>query len=181
MRRALPGGGEWHGRVPAARAATFLLERTGGAPVGDDPRPHCEGWAYEKAAARTARIRDEFSRRELAPFDSHYFRGSWKWVGWFATDFTWGGRWIMNSVLTHDTRAVYFCIYWLKEGTAHPDQSSALRHALNILTGKGYQSDAEWIKWYEGGFLKKGGQVRYPEPDIDAWLEDLKREGKDYP
>lgn len=87
----------------------------------------------------------------------------------------------MNSVLTHDTRAVYFCIYWLKEGTAHPDQSSALRHALNILTGKNYQSDAEWIKWYEGGFLKKGGQVRYPEPDIDAWLEDLKREGKDYP
>lgn len=163
-------------RELAARATTFLLERSGGVPEGDDPRQYCGEWKYDDAYAGTARIRAEFPRKELAPFDSHYFWGSWKWTGWFATEFTWVGRWIMHSLLYRDTRAVYLCIYWLKQGTAHPDQNRALRHALNILTGKNYETDIEWLKWYEGGFLRKGGKALYPEPDIDAWLEDLKRE-----
>lgn len=74
---------------------------------------------------------------------------------------------IMHSILYRDTRAVYLCIYWLQQGAAHPDQNRALRHALNILPGKNYESDIEWLKWCEGGFLRRGGKSIYPELDID--------------
>ena len=162
-------------RELAARAASFLLERSGGTPVGPDPRPDVGDWTIESAMAATARIRAEFPRTELAPFDSQFFWGSWKWVGWFATEFTWVGRWIMAALLTKDTRAVAFCIYWLRHGTFHPDQSTALRYALKTLTGKDYRTDAEWIKWYDGGFLRKGGKELYPEPDVDTWQKDMQR------
>jgi hypothetical protein len=162
-------------RELAARAATFLLERCDGTPAGPDPRPDVGDWSMTDALAATARIRAEFPRRELEPFDSQLFWGSWKWVGWFGTEYTWVGRWIMASLLTNDPRAVFFCIHWLKHGTFHPDQSTALRYALKTLTGKEYRSDAEWIRWYEGGLFRKPGKELYPEPDVEAWLEDMKR------
>ncbi len=156
-------------RSLAARAAMFLTERSGATLLGEHPRPHIGIWSYTQAYATTSRIRAEFPRPELIPFDSQLFWGSWKWVGWFATDLTWTGRWIMNSLLTHDTRAVSLCILWLKGGTTHPDQSAALRHALRLLTDEQFASDQEWITWYEDT-----GDQQYPKPDFDDWLTDLK-------
>ena len=159
----------------AARTAYYLLERSSGTTVGNDPRQDVGDWSYAEAYARTSRIRAEFPRPELQPFDSHLFWGSWKWVGWYATDLTWVGRWIMNSVLTHDTRAVYLCIDWLKASPGYPDQSSALRYALQVLTGRKYDTDKEWIGWYKGGLFRTPGRKLYPQPDFDAWLAELKR------
>jgi hypothetical protein len=65
--------------------------------------------------ARAAVIAREFERSELDLFDSLVFWGSWKWIGWFATDFTWVGRWIMLSVVTKDVRAVNLCIEWIRD------------------------------------------------------------------
>lgn len=158
----------------AARTASYLLERSSGTALGADPRQQAGSWSYAEAYARTARVRAEFPRPELKPFDSHLFWGSWKWVGWFATDFTWVGRWIMNSVLTRDPRAVCLCIDWLKAPPVHPDQSAALRYALQTLTGKSYATDREWIQWYEGGLFRIPGHKLYPEPDFEAWLAELK-------
>jgi hypothetical protein len=154
----------------AAQAATFLAERAGATVIDAIPQRLLHGWSYRDAYARTARIRAEFPRPELTPFDSHLFWGSWKWVGWFATEFTWVGRWIMNAVLTHDARAVFLCIYWLKSGTFHPDQSAALRHALALFTPQHFPSDKEWVAWYE-----REGHRLYPEPDLQVWLNELKR------
>jgi hypothetical protein len=161
--------------ITAARAAAFLLERCGGQSTNADPRPDVGGWTVAEALARTARIREEFIRPELTPFDSHLFWGSWKWVGFYGTEFTWIGRWIMNSVLTGDTRAVYLCIDWLRSGTVHPDQSAALRYALRVLTNRDNPTDTAWIRWYEGRFRKGAGARLYPKPDMQAWLEDLRR------
>lgn len=156
-------------RSLAARAAMFLAERSGGTFNGDHPQARIGIWSYTKAYAATSRIRAEFPRPELTPFDSMLFWGSWKWVGWFATDLTWVGRWIMNSLLTRDTRAVELCIHWLRAGTAHPDQSAALHHALHLLTEKQFASDQEWLTWYDDT-----GYHQYPKPDFDEWLNDLK-------
>jgi len=153
----------------AARTALFLIERSEASVIGDDPRLHIGSWSHTDALARTHRIREEFSRPELKPFDSHLFWGSWKWVGWFATDFTWVGRWIMNAVLTQDTRAVFLCIQWLRDGTFHRNQSAALRSALSILTKQVFRTDKQWIDWYD-----TEGQQTYPEPDFQKWLEELK-------
>lgn len=112
----------------------------------------------------------EFEQPELRPFDvGHLFWGSWKWVGWFATEFTWVGRWIMHSVVTNDTRAVNLCIRWLRDGTFSEQQSQTLRHALSRLTGHSFATDKEWVEWYE-----KGGGALYPEPNFDQWYADLK-------
>jgi hypothetical protein len=156
----------------AAQAAVFLAEHTGTAVIEAIPQALLDGWSYRDAYARTARIRAEFPRPELIPFDSHLFWGSWKWVGWFATQFTWVGRQIMNAVLTRDVRAVFLCIDWLKSGTFHPDQSAALRHALALLTTQHFPSDQEWVAWYE-----REGQRLYPVPDSQAWENELKRSG----
>jgi hypothetical protein len=87
-----------------------------------------KGWDHERALARAARVQMEFEKPELQPFNiGHLFWGSWKWVGWFATDFTWVGRWIMHSVVTNDPRAVNLCIDWLRSGTVAEQQSQALR------------------------------------------------------
>lgn len=152
----------------AARTALFLVERS--AAKGNQSTASAGDWSHTGALARTLRIRAEFPRRELKPFDSHLFWGSWKWVGWYATDLTWVGRWIMNSMLTRDTRAVFLCVQWLRMGPAHKDQSAELRYALSSLTGLKFGADQQWIAWYDD----KGGQ-KYPEPDIQAWKEDLKR------
>jgi hypothetical protein len=42
-----------------------------------------------------------------------------------------------------------------------------LRYALELLTGKEYRTDKEWIRWYEGGFFRAGGKKIYPEPDFE--------------
>lgn len=154
----------------AARATIFFAERSGATIIGDAPQPYTGAWSYSSAYAVTSRIRAEFPRKELIPFDSHLFWGSWKWVGWYSTDFTWVGRWIMNALLMHDTRAVSLCIDWLKAGTLNPNRSVALRHALQLLTTQHFPSDQEWILWYENGT----GHELYPEPDFLAWLNELK-------
>jgi hypothetical protein len=113
----------------------------------------------------------EFEKPELQPFNvGHLFWGSWKWVGWFATDFTWVGRWIMHSVVTNDPRAVNLCIEWLRSGTVAEQQSQALRYALNRLTGRSFATDKEWVEWYDKG----GGFREYPEPDFNQWYAELK-------
>lgn len=162
----------------AARTCVYLVERCSGKILGDDPQHLVGNWSFPEAQQRTARVRSEFPHSELKPFDSHLFWGSWKWVGWFATDFTWVGRWIMNSLLTKDTRAISLCIQWLKQPPVHSDQSAALRHALKILTGIEHRTDKGWIRWYEGSFFRSGTKQIYPEPDFNQWLSDLKQADK---
>jgi len=159
----------------AAQTAVYLRKRCSAKVIGDDPNANIGNWSYIEALERSARVRAEFPRPELRPFDSQLFWGSWKWVGWFATEFTWVGRWIINSLLVKDTRAVFLCIQWLKQPPVHSDQSVALRHALKLLIGKEYRTDKEWIKWYEGGLFQTAGKQMYPEPDFDQWLVELKR------
>jgi hypothetical protein len=159
----------------AARTAMLLIERCS-ATVEPSPNDRWGSWDDEKALARAVRVAEEFSSPKLKIFDSHIFWGSWKWIGWFATDCTWAGRWIMLSVLRDDARGVNLCIEWLKHGTFNEAQSNALRHALHELAGEAFNTDADWIKWYEGGWLKKGAKIRYPEPDFNAWLSELKEE-----
>jgi hypothetical protein len=159
----------------AAQASVFLIERCSAGVLGEDPRSNIGSWTYTQAFSQTARIRAEFPRPELKPFDHDYFWGSWKWVGWFGTSFTWVGRWIMNSLLTKDKRAVCLCVDWLKAPPSAPLQSVALRYALEAFTGLNFKTDKEWIKWYKGGLFRTGGNRQYPKPDFDAWLADLKR------
>jgi hypothetical protein len=153
----------------AARAAHFLKSRCDARPLGQDPSESIGDWDHKAAEGRADKVREVFERSELEPFDNDLFWGSWKWIGWRATEFTWVGRWIMHSVLTNDPRAVPLAIHWLREGTVDEKQSQALRYALNRLTGKEFESDDKWVGWYEAQ-----GQERYPEPDYDEWLEDLK-------
>ncbi len=118
-------------------------------------------------------MREEFERPELRPVDvGHWFWGSWKWIGWFATEFTWVGRWIMHSVVTDDTRAVNLCAGWLQHGTVGEQQSQALRYALGRLTGRSFATDREWVDWYFAG----GGIREYSEPDFKQWHADLKEQ-----
>ena len=106
-------------------------------------------------------MRAEFGRPELRPFDvGHLFSGSWKWIGWFATEFTWVGRWIMHSIVTGDRRAVNLWAGWLQHGTDAEQQSQALRYALHRLTGRSFATDREWVGWH----FADGGMQEYPEP-----------------
>jgi len=172
-----PADGPWSvdGDEPAAaRAALFLMSRCGArlmGPTGSD------GFDHDAAAARAAVIAREFERSELDLFDSLVFWGSWKWIGWFGTDFTWVGRWIMHSVVTKDVRAVNLCIEWLRD-RHFPEHAVALRGALTALTGESFDSNARWLRWYDGGDGDPGARVRYPEPDVNAWLVDLKAQAK---
>ncbi len=163
---------EVNGEDPlAARAAVFLVSRCGGEWLSQSPSGQMQGWDHERAIARAARVQAEFERPELRPFDiGKWFWGSWKWVGWFATDFTWVGRWIMHSVVTNDPRAVNLCVAWLRSGPVAEQQSQALRYALSRLTGRSDVTDKEWVDWYGRG----GGIQQYPEPDFDQWYADLK-------
>lgn len=161
---------EAHSPELAARTALLLIARSGAISGREDPKQLAGDWSDIEALTRTRRIQAEFPRKELRPFDSHLFWGSWKWVGWFSTDFTWVGRWIMNAVLTRDVRAVKLCVEGLKNGTAHRDQNTALRYALTTLTGLSFRTDVDWVNWYD-----RQGQQEYPEPDLQAWLEELKR------
>jgi hypothetical protein len=155
----------------AARAALFLISRCRGEWIDPPPAELFQNWDHERAAARAARVRTEFERPELRPFDvGHLFWGSWKWIGWFATEFTWVGRWIMHSVVHNDSRAVELCIHWLREGTFAQQQSQAMRYALSRLTGRSFTTDQEWVDWYDKG----GGAQEYPKPDFKKWRAELK-------
>jgi len=162
------------GEAPlAARACLFIATRCRAEWMGDFPDQELQGWDHEQALTRAARVRTEFERPELRPFDvGHLFWGSWKWIGWYATEFTWVGRWIMHSVVTGDKRAVNLCIGWLRHGTFSGKQSEALRYALNRFSGHSFGTDKEWVHWYD----QSGGSQEYPKPDFDRWLSDLKAE-----
>jgi hypothetical protein len=71
----------------AARACSFLVERSGALPM-DGPLPTDPDWDHGAASRRAAAVAREFEASELALFDSHLFWGSWKWIGWFASEFT---------------------------------------------------------------------------------------------
>ncbi len=151
----------------AARAALFLSRRCG---AGTGERLECgKDWDHARAAGRAAAVALEFERPELDLFDSHLWWGSWKWIGWYATELTWIGRWIMHSVVRRDARAVKACVEWLRHGTSSAEQDSALLGALELLTEERFGSAGEWIRWYD-----QVGARKWPEPDLDAWLADLK-------
>jgi hypothetical protein len=155
----------------AARLVTFLIARCGGQVIAGEPEAHVGEWDHVTAMARAAAVARAFEDPLLVPFAvDHVFWGSWKWIGWFGTEFTWIGRWIMDAVVRNDPRAVEPCVDWLRDGTFSPSQSAALRHALGRLTGLGDATDAEWIAWYD-----QDGLERYPAPNIDAWYADLQK------
>lgn len=152
----------------AARTATYLMNSCSARIIGEEPYENIGDWSLSDAQKRTERVRLEFPRPELKPFDSNLFWGSWKWVGWYASEFTWVGRWIMNSLLVRDSRAVFLCIQWLKQPPIHPDQNAALRYALELLTGKVFRMDRDWINWYDGNLFQTAGKQIYPEPDFQV-------------
>lgn len=160
----------------AARAASFLCSRCGAIPEGCSPADNVGVWDHDSAMQKAQRVAQEFSSPPLQPFDSHWFWGSWKWIGWFATDLTLCGRLIMLSVLKNDSRGVPLCVGWLKDGTVSEEQSKALRYALNHLTGTEFETDREWVRWYFGSIFTKGHKDKYPEPDFNAWFAELKGE-----
>jgi hypothetical protein len=155
-----------------ARLAMFLIDRCGGA-GNDKMSERAAPWDHEAAYARTVQIQSEFERPELVPFDSHLFWGSWKWIGWYATEYTWVGRWIMHSVVRNDPRAIPLCIDWIKQ-TQFPEQAAALSYAVQRLSGDSARNPSDWVRWYEGSWFKKGAKYRFPEPEIKAWLAELK-------
>lgn len=165
---------EWEisGDEPAAsRIAVLLGHRCDAVWVTPPTPPPMDGWDHEQAMARASCVARTFENELLAPFAiGHLFWGSWKWIGWFATDFTWVGRWIMDALIRNDSRAVILCIDWLREGTRGESQSAALRYALEKLTGLAFASDQEWVYWYD----VSGGAASFPEPDMHAWFADLK-------
>jgi len=149
----------------------FLVERCDGKLL--DFTPELSPWDFDEALKRTDKIRSNFNSTVLKPFDNHLFWGSWKWTGCFATEFTWAGRMIMNSILVSDRRAVILCVDWLRSGTYNQVQSEALKYALNLFTGHTFTTDEEWIKWYD-----QAGKEKYPKPDFNRWVEELKNENK---
>lgn len=156
----------------SARAELFLTERSG--PEEAIRLGALNDGFHHQGLRRANAVANEFRAKELQPFDSHLFWGSWKWIGWFATHFTSTGRWIMHAAVRKDPRAVFLCIDWLKRGTYSPEQSAALRTALGQLTGVTHETDRAWIKWYEGGLFSRGQKARFPEPEIEPWLAEMK-------
>ncbi len=156
------------------KTALFLKERCGAELTEIDKTSELNNWNHQEAYARTKKIKADFENHKLKPFDDTVFWGSWKWTGKFATQFTWIGRWIMNSIIENDTRAVNLCAYWLKEGTFNETQSKALRYALHHLTQENFKTDKEWVQWYYGKtkLLKGRGEKLYPEPDFDEWQKE---------
>jgi hypothetical protein len=155
----------------AARAAVFLSHRCDGELLRGQPENHV-GNDFDDGIAlyRASLVAEEFDNPVLRPFstDDHAFWGAWKWIGFFATDFTWVARWIMDSVVRGDTRAVPLCIDWMRHGTFSEAQSAGLRHALNQLTGENFATDKEWIAWYRKWRVRR----KYPKPNIGSWYSD---------
>lgn len=154
----------------AARLAYFLSVRCDARVLGT--LPDVASRDSEPAIARARAVEHTFARSELQPFAvGHEFWGSWKWIGWFGTEYTWAGRWIMDSVLRDDSRATHLCVSWLRQGTYAETQSQALRYALNRFTGQTFATDRDWIDWYFDG----PGDREFPEPEFDAWYADMQR------
>ncbi len=158
----------------SSRASHYMLIQPGASQSADSAPLALGVWDHASALARTSRVRETFADARLAPFDHNAFFGSWKWVGWFASEFTMTGRVIMESILTNDTRAVEVCVSWLRDGTANEAQCSALRYALQLLTGLTLDSDPQWVRWYYGWMFKGAGQKQYPAPDIEKWLAEVR-------
>lgn len=150
------------------KVKAFLMQRT----LKASPIELPPNWEHDRAMSRTELVAQEFEHELLKPFDFHLFWGSWKWIGWFATDFTWVGRWIMHSVVRNDPRAVNLCIEWLRGGTVSGKQSAALRYALMKFTGETFTWNSRWLKWYD----KRGGREQYPEPDFQEWCAEMQAE-----
>ena len=81
----------------------------------------------------------------------------------------------MHSVVRSDPRAIPLCIAWIKS-TDFPEQAAALSYAVQRLSGEPARSPQDWVRWYEGSLFSNGAKQWFPEPDIEAWLSDLKRE-----
>ena len=151
----------------AARITHFLIHRCSAKSNSNDPTSNVGDWNHDKAIDRTQRVAADFQNELLRPFaDGKWFWGSWKWIGWFGTDFTWVG---MDSVLRNDDRAVHFCVDWLRDGPAGEPQNVALRYALAHLTDENFPTDKEWVEWYDGS-----GKTKFPEPNVNEWYEELK-------
>src|SRR5438270_201485 len=56
------------------------------------------------------------------------------------------------------------------------EQEAALCYAIQRLSGEPARSGREWVHWYEGDQFSMGAKGRYPEPDYEAWLAELKAE-----
>lgn len=159
------------GVTPAsARAAVFICARCVATTSGLNPTDYLEEWDHAAVMKRAARVQANFERPELKPFDfGHAFWGNWRWIGWYGSEYTWVGRWILDSVVRNDTRAVPLCAGWLRNGSRGEAQSIALRYALNRFTGKLFETDQQWVDWYFEG----GGEAEYPLVDIETWKKDL--------
>ena len=55
-------------------------------------------------------------------------------------------------------------------------QEVALCYAAQRLSGERERSGKEWVRWNDGGLLSKGAKAQYPEPNLDAWIAELKAE-----
>lgn len=165
----------------ALRTAYFLTWRTDGQTTLGPDQPlqaHTDlaarlgDWDYEAAIARSVRVRKVFGRAELLPFDDMSFWPSWKWVGVPAIARNRVGRWIMDSVLRRDPRAVYLCVQWLHQGDALPPKTAdALVYALARLTGEDHGDAPGWLAWYAAQ-----GATRYPKPDFARWWAGVEHE-----
>lgn len=153
------------------RAALFL--QTSGAAGGKVDFP--DDWDHDAAMTRRAAIRDMIEDERLAPFDNHAFWGGWKHPGLFSSDFAMPARVVMHGLHTDDPRAVPLAAGWLRDGVARPEQANALRHALAILTGEAFDTDADWTAWYFGSSTDDPAAARhkYPRPDLARWREEV--------
>ena len=156
------------------RLAKFLAERSGAIVERSEQVADAE-WNHAEAMARTLPVRREFEQPILRPFDTHWFWGSWKWVGWFASDMTEVGRWIMHCLVRNNPRAIPLCIDWMKH--AHVlHQQPALAFALERLTGEPSRDGWKWVRWYNGTWFKKGTKHRYPMLSYETLLAELKQD-----
>ncbi len=158
-----------------ARLVLFLLDRCG-ANATPGPMDLGPSWNHAAGVARASKVATEFQEPVLAAFDSHFFWGSWKWIGWYATDCTWVGRWIMHSLVRKDSRAIPLCIDWLNGPPHFREQEAALCYAVQCLSGEAARGGKEWVRWYKGSWFSTGAKGRFPEPNIEAWLAELKAE-----
>jgi hypothetical protein len=157
------------------RLALFLAERCNATPAPGATEVGTT-WDHPAALHRASLVAREFEQPVLAPFDSHFFWGSWKWIGYYATDCTWVSRMIMHSLVRNDSRAIPLCIDWLKTPPRFPEQEAALCYAVQHLSGEHARKATEWVSWYEGGWFSAGARQRYPEPNIDDWITEIKSE-----
>ena len=153
-------GPRWSVSGPAlsvARACRFLTHRSSAITDGQQSPLDCGAdWNHDAGIERAAAVASQFDLPVLEPFGrDHAFWGSWKWIGWYATEFTWVGRLIMDSLVRDDPRAVALCIGWLEAPPAVASQAEALMHALRHHTGLEFDSPGKWIRWYHSGGIRQ--------------------------